>query len=63
MLLNSWTLVSSMDLDEDTEFGQKDLIANYMQYEETYVIMVATNQPGYEHSFGAFYEFYADYIP
>jgi hypothetical protein len=60
MVLDSWTLISSLNLNEITEIGQKDLIVNYMGYEESYAIMVVANQPGYEHSFGTYYEFYVD---
>jgi len=60
MVLDSWTLISALNLDENTEIGQKDLIVNYMGYEESYAIMVAANQPGYEHTFGTYYEFYVD---
>ena len=63
MVLSTWKLVDSLILDEITEVGQQDLIANYMKYEQSYVIMVAANQPGYEHSFGTYYEFYVDTTP
>ena len=62
MLLDSWTLISSMNLDETTEVGQIELMANYMKYEQSYGVMVAANQPGYEHMLGTTYDFYADLI-
>jgi hypothetical protein len=62
MILDTWHLVSSLNLDENTEIGQTDLIANYMKFEQSYAVMVAANQPGYEHTFGTYYEYYVDNI-
>jgi hypothetical protein len=62
MLLDTWHLVSSMDLDEITEVGQEELVINYMKFEQSYAIMVTANQPGYEHTFGTYYDFYADIV-
>ncbi|MHA2282301.1 MAG: hypothetical protein ACXAC5_15770 [Promethearchaeota archaeon] len=63
ILIDSWYLVSSLDLDEVTEEGQTELIANNMKFEQSYAVMVAANQPGYEHTFGTFYDFYVDNMP
>ncbi|MHA2392598.1 MAG: hypothetical protein ACXAEX_11700, partial [Promethearchaeota archaeon] len=63
MLIDSWTLVSSMELDEVTEVGQEELIVHDMKFEQSYAVMVAANQPGYEHTFGTYYDFYVDIMP
>ncbi len=56
----------SMELDDTTETGwqyvQTLSIFDFVTVVDP-IVMVAANQPGYEHSFETFYWFYADIIP
>jgi len=51
-----------MELDDDTEDGWQNIKAINQKTVFTYgpALMVAANQPGYEHDFRTFYWFYAD---
>jgi bacillopeptidase F (M6 metalloprotease family) len=51
---------TSMRLNDDTEEGSKFLITPHGKYMSSEVVMVVTNQPGYEHTFGTGYTYSAD---
>lgn len=56
--------ISRMQLDDETEEGWKLLKAISIKLVQTApAVMVAANQPGYEHTFGTFYYFVADIQP
>ena len=52
--------INKMTIDTDTEEGNKLMVVLNSERIETTVVMVAANQPGYEHTFGTTYSFTAD---
>jgi len=52
--------VSSMNLDETTEEGSISVMVMDNSVVQRHAVMVAANQPGYEHTFGTFFLFTAD---
>jgi len=55
--------ISPMKLDEVSEEGKELLKVIDTKTVDSTAIMVAANQPGYEHTFGTFYYFIADIQP
>ena len=57
--------ISPMQLnDDETEEGWELLrVVNTKKVKSGPAVMVAANQPGYEHTFGTFYYFIADIQP
>jgi hypothetical protein len=53
----TWNFISNMRLNDDTEQGKKYFTSfNGKKWDNT-IVMVAANQPGYEHTFGTWYSF------
>jgi hypothetical protein len=59
-LMNSYYELSSMALDPDTETGYEEFLLIDLNGIEKHAVMVITNQPGFEHTFGSAYSFTAD---
>ncbi|MFX0020936.1 MAG: hypothetical protein ACFE9S_01325 [Candidatus Hermodarchaeota archaeon] len=55
----TWNFISHMWLNDDTEQGKKYFTCFDGKKWETTIVMVAANQPGYEHTFGTSYSFNA----
>lgn len=61
LILSSYVL-SSMNIDHEDETEQKDFLLMDVNGLQSYVVMMVTNQPGFEHTFGTTYSFAADVL-
>lgn len=60
ILLASSYEIDAMDLDPETEMGQKMALMMDNGGLQAYTVMVVANQPGFEHTFGTSYSFTAE---
>ncbi len=58
-LYESSTSIWNLDLTKETEFGLAEFNLVDMAFSQQYVVMVVSNQPGYEHTFTTSYSFTA----
>jgi hypothetical protein len=58
-LFKTTTHLSAIDLNDETEFGITNFELVDRAFVQQYVVMVITNQPGYEHTFTSSYSFTA----
>jgi hypothetical protein len=59
---HTYYYISQLGLDDDTEEGRKYLRLKDTWRTFTFTLMVAANQPGYEHTFLTYYDFTADHF-